>query len=270
MPPADGSLVEIAERKRAEEECKRLYQASEQARQAAETALEVRNQLLSIASHELRAPLTPLLGYSRLLRQAQAPDGRHRRLVEAIEYQVRRLNTLIGTLFDVARLQHGPFTLEPRHLDLAALVAYVVDEFRLTLPAADGSGHTVTLLRPDEPLPVLGDASLLEAVLHNLRRNAVNYSPAGGMVRVRVVQQDGGAVLEVADAGIGIPTEAQARLFEPFYRVVNVGPRTSGFGLGLPIVQEIVQRHGGHVAVTSTEGQGTTVRMVLPLRERKP
>ncbi len=244
--------------------------AEQVARAEAEAALEVRNQFLSIASHELRTPLTPLLGYAGMLRQsmAQTADVRQRRLVETIERQANRLNTLIGTLLDVARLQRGQFTLEARPLDLAALTARVVDDFRLTLPG-EGACHTITLLGPDAALPVVGDASRLEEVLHNLLSNAVKYSPGGGMVRVRVGRQDGEAVLEVADEGIGIPAEAQARLVEPFYRAENVGPRTSGFGLGLYIVGEIVQRHGGRVEVTSTEGQGTALRVVLPLHERE-
>jgi signal transduction histidine kinase len=113
---------------------------------------------------------------------------------------------------------------------------------------------------------VVADPSRLEAVLHNLLSNAVKYSPAGSTIRVRVARQDGAAVVEVADEGIGIPAEAQARLFEPFYRAGNVGPTASGFGLGLYIVQEIVQRHGGRVEVESAEGRGTALRVVLPLR----
>lgn len=89
--------------------------------------------------------------------------------------------------------------------------------------------------------------------------------PAGGMIRVRVAQEDAVAVLEVRDEGIGIPPAAQPRLFEPFYRADNVGRQISGLGLGLYIVQEIVQRHGGRVEVESSEGQGTAFRVVLPL-----
>ncbi len=107
----------------------------------------------------------------------------------------------------------------------------------------------------------------LERVLTNLLSNAVKYSPERGTIRVRVTRQDSQAVLEVADEGIGIPPEAQARLFEPFYRAANVGATTSGFGLGLYIVQEIVQRHGGRIELDSAEGQGTLVRVILPLSQ---
>ena len=115
---------------------------------------------------------------------------------------------------------------------------------------------------------MLADAHRLEEVLHNLLSNAVKYSPQGGTVRVRVARQDGEAVLEVADEGIGIPAEAQARLFEPFYRASNIGPTISGFGIGLYIVGEIVKRHDGQIEVISTEGLGSTFRVALPLHER--
>ena len=260
------TFVDITERKQAEAERERLLQEAEQARREAEQALEVRTQFLTIASHELRTPLTPLLGYTGMLQQslAQAGDARQRKLAETIERQVLRLNTLIGTLLDVSRLQRGQFTLERRPLDLAVLTAQVVDDFRLTL-SPDGAGHRITLVAPEAPVPVLADAHRLEEVLHNLLGNAVKYSPKGGAVRVQVARQDGEAVLEVADEGIGIPAEAQAHLFEPFYRAGNVGLTASGFGLGLYIVHEIVERHGGRVEVESAEGRGTVFRVVLPL-----
>src|SRR5919202_2271146 len=122
--------LDITERKRAEAERERLLQETEQARREVEAALQVRDQFLTIASHELRTPLTPLLGYTGMLQQglAQAGDARQRKLAETIERQVHRLNTLIGTLLDVSRLQRGQFTLECRPLDLATLTAQVVDD----------------------------------------------------------------------------------------------------------------------------------------------
>jgi signal transduction histidine kinase len=128
-------------------------------------------------------------------------------------------------------------------------------------------GHTITVLQHDERLVVLGDASRLEEVLHNLLSNAVKYSPPETHIRVRTIRQNGEAVLEVSDEGIGIPLNEHGRLFAPFYRASNVGPLSSGFGIGLYLVQEIVGQHGGHVEIESNEGQGTTVRVVLPETE---
>jgi signal transduction histidine kinase len=102
-------------------------------------------------------------------------------------------------------------------------------------------------------------------VIQNLLSNAVKYSPAGGPVRVCVMSTATEAGLEGEDQGIGIPADAQARLFEAFYRAGNVGWQASGFGLGLHIAAEIVQRHGGRIEVQSTEGAGSTFRVVLPL-----
>ena len=258
--------LDITERKEAEAAVAQALAAEQAARAEVEAALQTREQFLSIASHELRTPLTPLLGYTSMLQQSLAQtDGRQRKLVETIARQATRLNTLIGSLLDVSRLQRGQFALERRPLDLAALTTQVVDDSRLTLPPS-GARHILTVEASDALVPVLADAERLEEVLHNLLGNAVKYSPQGGTVRVRVARQDGEALLEVADEGIGIPTAAQARLFEAFYRAGNIGPTTSGFGLGLYIVQEIVQRHGGRVEVDSSEGHGTTVRVVLPLQ----
>lgn len=257
---------DITERKQAEAERERLLQEAQQARQEAESALQMRDQFLSIASHELRTPLTPLLGYTALLRQtmAQGLDAQQQRLLETIERQADRLNTLIGTLLDVARLQRGQFTIEPQLLDLVVLTSQVVDEFRLMLQAENPT-YTVTLHVPAEAVMVDGDPSRLEEVLHNLLSNAVKYTPVGGSIRVCLARWDAKAVLEVVDKGIGIPAEEQTRLFEPFYRGKNPGSSSSGFGLGLYIAQEIIQRHAGRIEVVSAPGQGSTFRVILPL-----
>jgi signal transduction histidine kinase len=164
--------------------------------------------------------------------------------------QGQRLNTLVNQLLDVSRLQQGQFVVNRRPLDVAVLVGQVVDEVRATLPPH--SPHTIELTGPDNSVVVDGDRERLEQVLHNLLSNAIKYSPAGGLVTVE---------------GIGIPADAQARLFDPFYRAPNVGSQASGFGLGLHIVCEIVERHGGRMEVDSTEGMGSTFRVVLPVQE---
>ena len=257
-------------RKRAEEERTQLLAAEQAARAEAEAALQVRNAFLSIASHELRTPLTALQGYAGMLRKrlARQPDSDAQtvRLADTLLRQVNRMNQLIGHLLEVSRLQHGQFAVDLEPLDLAALITQIVDDFRLTLPT-DVPSHTITLARPDEAVPVLGDPSRLEEVVQNLLTNAVKYSPAGGVVQVRVTQQGADAIVEVADAGIGIPPAAQEHLFEPFYRADNVGRGTIGFGLGLYVVREIVEGHGGRIGATSTEGQGSTFRVTLPVHD---
>jgi signal transduction histidine kinase len=247
-------------------ERERLLAEAEQARQAAEAAVQVRDQFLSIASHELRTPLTSLLGYATMLQARMeggtAGDAMQQRQVAAIVRQTYRLNGLIEHLLDVSRLQRGQFVVERQVVELGALVAEAVEEFRMTLPV--GGLHTIALARSDEPATVLGDPARLEEVVHNLLSNAVKYSPAGGRVAVRVAVEADGVTLEVADQGIGISAEAQARLFEPFYRAPNVSQQSSGFGIGLYLVRELVARHGGRIDVESAEGAGSRFRVVLP------
>jgi signal transduction histidine kinase len=149
-------------------------------------------------------------------------------------------------------------------MDLVAFTRQVVDDFALSLAKKDGK-HALELMLLDEPLIVKVDPDRLEAVLVNLLTNAVKYSPAGGTVTVRMARHGSDAVLEVEDQGIGIPAESQAMLFVPFYRASNVNARISGFGIGLYVVREIVERHGGRVEVISTENEGSTFRVVLPL-----
>jgi two-component system, chemotaxis family, CheB/CheR fusion protein len=252
------TFIDLTERKQAEAERERLLRE-------AEAALEVRNQFLSIASHELRTPLTPLLGYTNILRQniAQSSDEAQLRMMDAIDRQAKRLNTLIGTLLDVARLQRGQFALDVVPLDIGELTERVVDEFRMALPET-GIEPVISYNQPDEVMTVSGDASRLEEVLHNLLSNAAKYSPNGGEITVEVSRRNQDIVLTVTDHGLGIAPEVQARLFEPFYRGPNIGSRVSGFGLGLYIVEQLVRRHDGHIEVESAEGQGTTMRVVLP------
>jgi len=259
---------DLTARKAAEDTVAHALAEAQTARAEAEAALATRAQFLSIASHELRTPLTSLLGYAHLLPRvaAQGTDALTP-LAERITQQAQRLNRLIGQLLDVSRLERGQFALERTPLDLAALVGQVVDGFQARAELA--SPQRVMLHGADTPVWVLGDGPRLEQALLNLLSNAVKYSLPDGPVSVTLAVADGQAVLAVTDQGIGIPVEAQARLFEPFYRAPNAGAGTSGFGLGLYIVHEIVTRHGGQVVVDSTEGQGTTVRLVLPLQQER-
>jgi len=266
------TFVDITERKRVEAEREQLLREAERARQEAEAALHVRTQFLSIASHELRTPLTPLLGYARILQartSGATPLGSQKlhTQLSTIVRQAERLNTLVEQLLDVSRLQRGQFALERQAVDLGALVAQSVEEFRLTLPA-EGAQHTVVVERPEAPVLVFGDGARLDEVVQNLLSNAVKYSPEGGRVELRVAQQAAEVVVEIRDQGIGIPGDAQARLFEPFYRAGNVSPQSSGFGIGLYIVHEIVAHHEGRIEVQSMEGAGSRFRVVLPALEQ--
>lgn len=231
----------------------------------AQHAIELRDRFLSIASHELKTPLTALQGYAGLVlhrvQQAGRLGRRDRSALEAIHKQAARLGDLIDLLTDFSSLQTGHLTITSAPLDLGALVYQVARTIQLALER-----HTLDLSAPREPLMVEGDEMRLEQVVRNLIDNAVKYSPQGGPVTVRVERQDGRARLAVSDEGIGIPSEALPQLFAPFYRAGNAQRcHAAGVGLGLHVVREVVALHGGTIEVESKEGEGSTFTVSLPL-----
>jgi signal transduction histidine kinase len=242
-----------------------LYAAERDARQEAEQAVRMRDVFLSIAAHELRNPLTALLGNAQLLRRRRSAGDtlteRDERTLDTLLEQSRRLDRLITGLLDLSRIDQGQLMLERQPMDLGALAARVVAELQPTLHT-----HTLEYRGPGEPVEIDGDELRLEQVLMNLLQNAVRYSPDGDAVRVTLTREDGQAALSVTDSGIGIPADDLPRLFRRFARAGNAeDKRISGTGLGLYVVGEIVRLHGGAVAVLSEEGVGSTFTITLPL-----
>jgi PAS domain S-box-containing protein len=232
----------------------------------AQAAVQARDQFLSIASHELKTPLTALMGYVTLLQRRFVPEGslssRDLRALRVIGEQATRLNRLITLLLDLSRIQKGQLGIEPAPLDLVHLTQRVAADMELTLEQ-----HTLTVCAPDEPLWLMGDEVRLEQVLQNLLQNAIKYSPEGGLIEVGVARHGTLARMWVTDEGVGIPKAAMAQLFQRFQRIANPATQhVSGLGLGLYIVKEIVTLHGGEIEVTSTEGLGSTFTVYLPLQ----
>lgn len=260
QPYAPDNLTlaqELADRAALAIENARLYEEAQE-------AIRVREVFLSIAAHELKTPLTSLLGYSFVLqRRIQADPSmpeRERRMINAITEQGYRLNRLIDTLLNLSRIQLGRLSIEKQPLELVALVRRTVEEFQPTLEK-----HTLHLETVPSAL-VLGDELRLEQVLHNLLQNAAKYSPEGGSIVVQVTTRDDQAVIAVKDQGIGIPQSARPNLFRQFYRAGNVDPKKiSGLGVGLFVVHEIVALHGGAITVESVEQQGSTFFVQIPL-----
>jgi len=224
---------------------------------------------LSLVSHELRTPLTSIGGYLDLLLtrvQRTSDDERAVRYATQAQGQTRRLVALVRDLTDVARLESGKLTLDMTSLDVAALVAGVVETARDLPP-----GHTIHLDAPTEPVRVRGDAGRLEQVLFNLLTNAFAHAPSETPVDVRLRRVDAEIALEVQDYGRGIAADQLPHLFSRFYQVARPDrPSQGGLGLGLFICQEVVAAHGGRIAVASTEGEGTTFTVWMPLLETAP
>ncbi|TSC32342.1 PAS domain-containing sensor histidine kinase [Corallococcus sp. Z5C101001] len=231
-------------------------------------AVRARDEFLSVASHELKTPLTPLqLKLTALLRvvenhpAATLPVQRVARDLEVARRQVRKLSDLIEDLLDVSRITMGQLRLERAPMDFSALVREVVARYA---PQSAQVGCGVTL---DAHTPLEGnwDRARLDQVVTNLLSNALKYG-AGKPLHVSVSLDAGRAVLCVRDEGIGIPVDAQPRLFERFVRAVSER-NYGGLGLGLFITQQIVEAHGGSVQVRSTPGEGATFTVTLPTGE---
>ena len=226
----------------------------------------LQDELLSLASHELRTPLTSIRGYLDLLRtrvQSTSGDERLIRYAAQALSQMRRLTALVSDLTDVARLQSGNLTLVLDAVELGTVVARVVETARDLPP-----GHTIHLAAAAEPLWLESDAGRLEQVLFNLLTNAFTHAPSATPIDVRLRRVGGEVGVEVQDYGRGIAADQLPHLFARFYQVARPDrPSQGGMGLGLFICQEVVTAHGGRIAVVSTEGEGTTFTVWLPLTE---
>lgn len=247
----------------------RLYEAERAARAEAQEAVQLRDLFFAVASHELKTPITSLLGHAQLLQRrlgpAQPVTERDQRALQVIVEQAARLSRMVTEMLDAGQIAAGRLSVERAPLDLGALARRVVAEIQPTL-----TRHSLCYDAPDEALMVNGDELRLEQVLYNLVQNAVKYSPAGGQVQVRLERRGERACLAVADQGIGIPQQALGSLFQRYYRADNVEERgIGGLGIGLYVVKEIVSLHDGEIEVASSEGEGSTFTIYLPLSTRQ-
>jgi signal transduction histidine kinase len=223
-------------------------------------------ETLDCVLHDLRGPLAAITGYAQLLRrrasgQGMVPASQVDEAAARIEDAAVRMARQIDALLDADRLRAGrPLELAREEVDLVALLSALVDDCQRQHP-----GHAVRLESAVPTLVGRFDPTRLERVFGNLLDNAARYSPDGGEVRVRAIREPGAAVVEVRDHGLGIPEADRARVFEHFYRGGNVRGWIAGSGIGLTGVRQIVQQHGGTIAVESAEGQGSTFAVGLPL-----
>jgi signal transduction histidine kinase len=267
-----AALVDVAEAHRL-----RLI-AEQEARDAAEDALRVRDRFLSIAAHELRTPVTAVKLASQVV-LADLYDGtldpdRAARHLSGIVLAADRLEALIRDLMDVSRMRSGHLLLELRPMELSALV----DTVALRYSDIVSVNHRLVMDLPSTPLVLVGDPWRLEQVVENLFSNAMKYSPDGGAVSVRLCrvpasgQDADGALLSVTDSGIGLPASEHEAIFEPFGRATNaVQSGIPGMGLGLHISRQIVEGHGGRLWAESIgANEGTTFWMWLPLEQPAP
>jgi PAS domain S-box-containing protein len=223
----------------------------------------LKNELVSTVSHELRTPLGSMCGFAELLLAREHPPERQRKFLSIILEEGRRLGKLVDDFLDIQRIESGRQTYAFETADLSALVQEAVAAF------GGVRGANVTVVLADPPLPPLRmDPARIRQVLANLISNAIKFSPNGGDVTVRTAHHPGWARVSVVDHGIGIPYDAQSRLFTRFFRVDNRDTRQiGGTGLGLALVKALVEAHGGQVGLESEPGVGSTFWFDLPTGE---
>lgn len=222
---------------------------------------EMKSAFVHTVSHELKTPLTAILGGCELLTmQADALNAEQRELVGIVDAGAKRLNALVTDLLDISRLESGRVHLEPAPIDLAEIAREVAALVQPRNPRAPIRFEVA------DPLPEPeADRAKIRQVVENFLSNAMKYSPNGGEVLVRIGVEGDRVRFEVSDAGLGIPEKHLPFVWDKFHRVDNVAGQIEGTGLGLAIAKHIVEMHGGRVWVKSVEGKGSTFGFSLPL-----
>ena len=234
--------------------------------EAAQQADQLKAELMALVAHELRTPLTAALGTVQLARRSLSRGNVERlpRLLDSTEVTLQRLSRLTGDLVEASRGENPVLHRTPQEL-------FVLLSQACGWAAAVAQEKGVNLHRESEAWSarVLGDPDALLTVFGNLLSNAVRYTPPGGSVTVRYGTEAEHAWVDVVDSGIGMSPEVQQRIFEQFYRAPEAQQvEQQGLGLGLFLVQRLVQAHGGRIQVTSSPEVGSTFRILLPLLEQ--
>jgi hypothetical protein len=244
-----------------------LLAVTEQARADAETANRAKDDFLAVLSHELRSPLNAMLGWVELLKHADPHEGLVGRAVATLERNVWTQARVIDDLLDVSRIASGKLVLERSRLDLAGVVAGVVESLR---PLAEAKHLELTLAMAAGPLEVHGDDARLEQVVGNLLHNAIKYTDDRGRVAVRVEPSEAWLAVVIEDTGQGIDPEVLPHVFDRFVQSgESTTRRHGGLGLGLAIVKQLAALHGGSVQAES-DGTGHGSRFTLSLPRARP
>ena len=265
----DELAKEIRQRQRAEEERAQLLVQEQKARAEAEKLNRLKDEFLSTVSHELRTPLNAILGWSHILRTNKIDEVRMNRALETIERNARSQAQLIDDLLDISRIITGKIRLNVQTVELLPVIEAAMDTVR---PAADAKNIRLQSVLDPAAGPVLGDSERLQQIVWNLLSNAIKFTPKQGRVQVYLQRINSHVEIVVADTGQGISEEFLPYVFERFRQADSSITRTfGGLGLGLAIVRQLVELHGGTVDAESPgEGQGATFTLKLPLIAVRP
>jgi signal transduction histidine kinase/ActR/RegA family two-component response regulator len=223
-----------------------------------------KDEFLAMLAHELRNPLAPISNAIQVLRLMQTADPVAARMFEVMQRQIDHMVRLVDDLLEVSRITRGKITLHREPSDLIGVIRNAVD---ISRPLIDAAGHRLSIHALDTPIPVVGDPIRLSQVLANLLNNAAKYTPQGGRITVTAQKRDGRAVVSVRDTGAGISAEMLGRVFDLFAQGAPAAfEGRAGLGIGLTLVRQLVELHGGTVeAFSEGPGRGSEFVVTLPL-----
>ncbi|MGB3293586.1 MAG: response regulator [Phormidesmis sp.] len=258
---------DITQRKQAEDQRDRLLKETQTARQQAEEASRFKDDFLGTVSHELRTPLNIIDSWLQLVLAQQLTPAMQIKALSTIYDNTQRLGRLIDDILSVSRIVQGKFRIQVQPLtfsELSRLIAIAIDT---VTPAARAKNIQIVFVPCSYPAQIWGDADRLQQIMWNLLSNAVKFTPEQGGISVQLYPRDQSATITVRDTGIGISSERLSLIFERFQQDQGASPRAQrGLGLGLAIVQHIVEAHGGHIEAQSAGiDQGSTFQVWLPL-----
>lgn len=265
----DGITIDVTDRKLAEVERERLLDAERAARGEVERASRMKDEFLATLSHELRNPLNAILGWAQLLNAGELPAADVAEGIEVIERNARAQAQIIEDLLDMSRIISGKIRLDVQRVDLATVVRNSIETIK---PAADAKGIRLRSILDPLASPVSGDPNRLQQVFWNLLSNAVKFTPRNGVIQVLLERVNSHLEISVIDSGEGIDPEFLPHVFDRFRQAdATTTRRHGGLGLGLAIVRQLVELHGGSVRAHSAgPGAGSTFVVSLPLTAIRP
>ncbi len=263
-----GTCTDIHDQKQLEVERNRILAQEQLARAEAERANRIKDEFLAVLSHELRSPLNPILGWTKLLQTRKFNETKTAEALATIERNAKLQTQLIDDLLDIAKILRGKLSIDAAPVNLASVIESAIDTVKTAAVAKS------ILLHPVLPNigQVSGDSNRLQQIVWNLLSNAIKFTPKEGQVDIRLKRVDEQAQIIVSDTGIGINPDFLPYIFESFRQEdVSITRKYGGLGLGLAIVRQLVEAHGGTIAADSPGvGLGATFTVQLPLLNVEP
>jgi PAS domain S-box-containing protein len=268
-PVIQCNIRDITDRKHAEEERRALLASAQAARAEADTANSIKDEFLAMVSHELRTPLTSILGWSEMLVSGKLNQQESKKAVETILRNARAQTEIIDDLLDISRIITGKLRLEVSSVEINRIIEAVVEGMR---PAAEARKIDLRTALDPGAVPISGDPDRLQQIIWNLLSNAIKFTPEGGRVQLLLERNDAQVEITVSDTGKGIDPELLLHVFDRFRQFDSSSRRRhGGLGLGLSIVRQLVELHGGTVTAESAgAGAGTTFKVMLPVKRIPP